>query len=45
VPGAVGAAGLAFTGTEALPLAAIALVLASVDLILVWMGCRRSEGC
>jgi hypothetical protein len=42
VPGAVGAAGLAFTGTMALPLAAIVLVLASIGLILVWMGRRRS---
>jgi hypothetical protein len=41
-PGAVGAAELAFTGTEALPLAAIALVLASVGLILIWMGRRRA---
>jgi hypothetical protein len=42
VPGAVGAAGLAFTGTMALPLAAIVLVLASIGLILVRMGRRRS---
>ncbi len=42
VPGAVGAAGPAFTGTEALTLAGVVLALAPAGVILVWMGRRRA---